>query len=154
GPLRVVIENSDDATKFFELGIGVGGSGSISRAVTPDDTLGRELEIPATNNFDPGTVAAPPAEFSYRIDDTVDAPVTVQPSLVGMHFTDPNSIGGGSGDPDEPDWYALIDATNPASMYQNINLTGQPVVDGNRVGAVLDISGNGNHWRAWDDDST
>src|SRR5690606_36393821 len=33
GPLRVVIEKSDDATKFFELGIGVGGSGSISRAV-------------------------------------------------------------------------------------------------------------------------
>lgn len=69
--------------------------------------------------------------------------------------TDAPSFPSSGPDPDPAiGWYALIDATDPASMYQNINLTGQPVVDGNRVGAVLDISGNGNHWRAWDGDST
>lgn len=47
----------------------------------------------------------------------------------------------------EPEWFALIDATNPASMYQNSDLTGQPVVNTNRVGAVLDTTENDNHWR-------
>lgn len=151
GSLRVVVHNTSDPTKYIEHDIGPGTTGTISDSFAGTDTLALNCKITATNIEDPGSVATPPAEFSYRIYDNIDAPVTVQPSLVGMHFTDPDNIGGGD---IEPDWYALIDATNPASMYHNDNLTGQPVVDGNRVGAVLDTTSNGNHWREWDGDAS
>lgn len=151
GALWARVEKSDDDSRYAQIRIGIGEPGSISNAMGDTDTLAIDGGITATNIPDPEGIPAPPADFLHRIYDNIDAPVAVQPSLVGMHFTDPDNIGGGD---IEPDWYALIDATNPASMYQNSDLTGQPVINGNRVGAVLDTSGNGNHWREWDDDST
>lgn len=47
----------------------------------------------------------------------------------------------------EPTFFALINTTNSSAMYHNSDLTGQPVLNTNRVGSVLDTSGNGNHWR-------
>lgn len=67
---------------------------------------------------------------------------------VDSAFEDSNAVGPvEAAEPADPEWFALIDATKPASMYHNSNLTGQPVVDTNRVGAVLDTTANNNHWR-------
>lgn len=92
GPLRIRIEKSSDATRFFELAIGPSEAGSISGAAGANDTLALDLEITAFNIPDPGEIPAPPADFAHRIYDNIDAPVSVQPSMFGMHFTDAANI--------------------------------------------------------------
>lgn len=91
GPLRVVVHNTSDPTKYIEHDIGPGTTGTISDSFADTDTLALNCKITATNIDDPGSVPAPPAEFSYRIYDNPSVPVTVRP-LVGMHFTNAANI--------------------------------------------------------------
>lgn len=92
GPLRVRIEKASDATRFFEHGVGPGEAGSLSDDMESGDTLSLNIKITATNIPDPGEIPPPPADFLHRIYDNIDSPVAVQPSMVGMHFTDAANV--------------------------------------------------------------
>lgn len=134
GPLRVRVERTSDATRYAELGLGAADSGSISGAVSADDTIALNLEITAFNIDDPeDTIPAPPADFSYRIYDNVDVPVSVQPSLVGMHFTNAANIGGSA-----PENTALPAITGTAKVGETLSVSDGTWTEGSGLGYAYD----------------
>ena len=129
-------------------GMYVATTDSVGKANVPPGITGTP-EVGETLTVSDGTI------YDVLVSDDIDSDIGVSVSLTLAMDDDLSSGGLEPGpDPAELDWYSLVDATNASAMYHNANLTGQPVVNGNRVGAVLDTSGKGNHWREWDGDST